>query len=411
MTGIARINCEDKLNPSLRKLWKISVFFFVLCNTAFSSQFSLMILSTISLYFLLVVSAICIISSGVIKLNLFVMSFAGFLAITLVGCLYSSNSNCFSHVYDCFVCVCLVFCFLNFIYDYHDVEFIFKAFMISGIVMDFYIMSIYGTGFVEAIFTQTRIGEIVGNSNNVGLKSCYSALIALFFLLNEKQSRRIKALYAFIIIVGVFFSLITASKKVVILLLLGFVYLFLFSNQRKRFLVVTRNLFIGLCVIALFIYLVYNSTYFEYLKIRIDDLISFLSEGDGNSSDQKRMRFLIEGFEVFKKHFLFGDGTLSSVNYFDTYSHSNFIEILMNHGIVGFGVFYFVYPLVIYRCYKYKRVDTEGVNMSRFCLLVFVSILVLSIALVYYMYVYYQLLLAVASSYVLNPNMMVWRER
>ena len=146
------------------------------------------------------------------------------------------------------------------------------------------------------------------------------------------------------------------------------------------------------------------------MRIRIDELLDLLINGGGNRSDQKRVRFLVEGFSIFLQNFFIGDGTAASYNYFDTYSHSNILEILLNNGILGFLVFYFAYPIVIFQCIKKRQLQTSEVNMSNLCLFLFLSILVLSIALVYYTFIYYEVLLAVAAAYVLNDNMMKERK-
>ncbi|MBQ2862897.1 MAG: O-antigen ligase family protein, partial [Clostridia bacterium] len=391
------------------KLWKFAVFAYIICNTAFASQSYLMMLNSYALYFLLGISIVCIISSRIVKINLFLFSCAAFMVVLLFGNFYTTSSYAFSYTYDFFVCLCIVVCILNFVRSSEDVEFIFKSLMIAGIVLDFYVLSIYGSGFIDAIMAQTRVGEVAGNVNDVGLKSCYSALIALFFLLNEKN-RKARIPYLLVILVGVFFSLVTASKKVLILLIIGFVFIFIFTGKKKNVLVIFRNTLIALIASAIVVFLIYNVKYFDYMRVRFDELFDLLINGGGNSSDQKRMRFLIEGFEVFLQKPFFGDGTAASFNYFDTYSHSNFLEIMMNHGMLGFVIYYLCYPVVIFRCFKYRKLKTEGLNLSYLCLFFYLSILVLSIALVYYTFIYYQIVLSVAAAYVLNGDMIVRKD-
>ena len=410
MTDINRIGDSSKLNPSMRKLWKISLWMYLICNTAFASQSYLMMLNSYAMYFFLVLSMLCILSAGELKFNAYTISVVAFMMIILGGNLYSTSSYAISYTYDFFVSFCIVFCIMNYIENELDIEFIFKTLMVGGIVLDFYVLSIYGAGFIDAIMEQNRVGEVAGNVNDVGLKSCYAALIALFFLLNHKNKIH-KLLYISVCVIGAFFSIITASKKVLILLLLGCVYMFVFTGiKKKNFLVILRNLGIAIVASALILVLIYNLKYFEYMRVRIDELFDMLLNGGGNSSDQKRMRFLVEGLAVFAQNPIFGDGTAASFNYFNTYSHSNFVEILMNHGLVGFVAYYFAYPIAIYRCFKKKKENTERTNLSALCLFFYISILILSIALVYYTFIYYHILLSVSAAYVLNRNMNAKRE-
>ncbi len=405
MTDIKKVDNTSTLNSGLRKLWKFALFAYIICNTAFASQSYLMMLNSYAMYFFIGVSLLCIITSGVIRFNYYMLSFIAFTVVLIAGNLYTESSHAFSYTYDFFVAFCIVFCVMNYIENENDIQFIFQSLMIGGMVLDVYVLSIYGSNFITAIMEQTRVGEVAGNVNDVGLKSCYASLIALYFLLNHKQKIN-KLFYVIVCVVGVFFSIITASKKVLILLVIGFLFIFILSGDKKKnALIAIRNVLIAVFAAVLVVYLIYNVKYFEYMKIRIDEIFDMLINGGGNSSDQKRMRFLVEGFQVFVQNPLFGDGTAASFNYFGTYSHSNFVEILMNHGVFGFVAYYFCYPIVIFRCISKGKQKTKKMNLSYLCLFVYLSILVLSIALVYYTFIYYHILLAVSAAYVLNSGM------
>lgn len=404
MTDIKTINRENRINSSLKSLWKISLLLYIVCNTAFASKSYLMMLNSYAMYFFLGVSVICIAACGFLRFNLYTLSMLIFIPVMLLGNLYSKSSYAISYTYDYFVAFCIVFCIMNYIEGTEDIIFIFKCLMIGGLVLDIYVLSIYGSGFIDAIMSQTRVGEVAGNVNDVGLKSCYSALIALYFIFNSNQNKY-KPFYLILCVVCIFFSLITASKKVLILLIIGVVFLFLFNGKKKNVLKIIRNILLAVSVSLLFIYLVYNVKYFEYLRIRVDELFKTLLNSGGNSSDQKRMRFLIEGMRVFYEHPFLGDGTAASFKYFGTYSHSNFVELLMNHGILGFVCFYFSYPIIIFRCFKKRTLKESETDMTYMCLFLFLSIIILSVALVYYTFVYYQILLAVSAAYVLNSSM------
>ena len=402
MTNTIQVKKPSELNSSLRKLWKFSLCLYIICNTAFSSKSVLMMLNSYAMYFFLGVSLLCIFVRGEIKFNLYTISMVVFLCILLLGDLYSNSFAALAYTYDYFVTFCIVFCVVNYISSEHDVEFVLKTLMWGGVVLDLYVLSIYGSGFIDAIVEQTRVGEVAGNANDVGLKSGFSAIIALFYFFKDKSKR---PLYVTVCGITMFFAIITASKKVLIFLLLGILFMSFQNRKKQNVLISIRNFLIAIVLTALMILIVYNVKYFEYMRIRIDDFLNMIIKGEGGSgSDQKRMTFLIEGLRVFAHNPVFGDGTAASFTYFGTYSHSNIIEILMNHGIVGFSVYYLCYPFVFAKCWVSRKRRTDGVNLSSVCLFFYLSIVILSVALVYYVFVYYNLLLSVLAAYALNIN-------
>ena len=199
---------------NLRKVWQFSILLFMFFHVAFYFTGTyLSFLNPLSMYFFLFVSAICIFQKGYIKLNYFLVPMFVFIALLIIGMLYSKQ-YVYEPLYSYFVTLCIVFCFVNYIESEKDVEYIFKAIMYGGILMVFYAISIYGSSFINAILSHKRVGEIVGNANDVGLRACYSSLIALFFLLNEKCKKIKKIDYVNAFLYGLYYTLTTKGKKI-----------------------------------------------------------------------------------------------------------------------------------------------------------------------------------------------------
>lgn len=402
MQAINKDSIFSVFNINFRKLWQFSILLFTVCHVAFYyTSTPLAFLNPVSMYFFLFVSFVCILQKGYIKINYYLIPMLIFLPLLIFGLLYS-KIYAYDIFYSFFVTVCIVFCFINYIENEKDAEYLFKAFMYGGILMVLYSLVLYGDGFIAAILDHTRVGSVVGNANEVGLRACYSSLIALYFFLNERSYKLYKLVYSFIIVCGTLFSLLTASKKVLLLLAFGFVYIFVVSVKKKNLFNLLKGLFIAAIFIAVVIYVIYNVEFFEFMKIRFESAINFFINGSGTTSDKERWHFLTEGFGIFLDNIFFGDGTGASYYYFGTYSHSNFIEILMNYGIVGFAVFYSVYPTIVFDCFRGARINTQRTNLSYLSLFMVLSIVYLSIALVYYNILHYQMILAVSVTYVIN---------
>ena len=391
-----------RLNIDFRKLWQFSILIYMVCHVAFyySGSF-LSFLNPITMYFFLFVSAFCMFQKGYVKINYYLVPMFVFLVLLIIGFLYADMFK-FEVFYKYFVITCIAFCFINYIESEKDIEYILKAVMCGGIVMVIYSAAIYGDSLITDILNHSRIGENVGNANEVGLRASYSALIALYFLLNEKGKKASKIIYACVIPVGLLYSLLTASKKVLLLLAFGIVYMLIVSIKKKSAFSLLKALVISTAVIAVVIYIIYNVKYFEFMRDRIEQMIRFITNGSGSGSDNERWYFMTTGFRVFMDNLFLGDGTGASYYHFDTYSHSNFIELLMNYGLVGFAVFYSPYPAMIYDCICCRKHKTERTNLSFLCLFIILSILYLSVALVYYNDLFYQLLLTVSVTYAIN---------
>ena len=385
-------------------MWKFTLALFILSNTIFTfTDYTL--INSIALYIFIGVSLIAIIAKGEVKFTFYIFSIIAFFLMMIIGIFYSDNNHALNVTYSFFVVLCLVFSMYNYIEYNSDIKFIFKCFLYGGILMDFYILLYYGSDFVSLLSSGDRVGDIAGNLNDVGMKSAYSALMALYLILNDKLKLKGKILYYLLTFIGVFFSLITGSKKVVLLLFLGCAIIFIFRKNKTISTAQTIKNFI-LAFVAIFaVYLIiYNIPVFSVIRNRIDKFVMFIT-GESNAtsgSSYLRSKYIREGFSVFMQKPIIGDGTASSYTYFGTYSHCNFVEILMNHGLVGFLVFYIPYPFILYKGIASFFKNKHTNDLLVLSLFVFISVLVLSMAMIYYTSLYFQSLLVISSTYILN---------
>ena len=388
----------------MRSLWKFSLVLYIICSIAFLSKSTLMMLNSIALYLFLGVSFICILLKKTVKINIYLAFTFVFLLYIIIGTLYNNNqSMAMSIAYEFFVVVCMLFCIYNYVESEEDIVLVFKTVMFGGLVLNIYTVFLYGGGIFDALVNEARVGGLAGNLNFVGMKSAYSALIAMFFLLNGNISLFKKVTYSTIIVFCSFFALITASRKVLLLLVAGVFFLFLFrKNKKRKPLAVFKNFVIAIACAAVVLLIIFNVDYFDDIAYRFEEMLNLFINGSGEvGSDKKRIRYIKTGLEVFVNNPVLGDGTAASYNYFNTYSHCNFVEILMNNGIIGFILFYFCYPIFFVKAAKKIRDERKtDTNMSLLCLLVVLSIVLLSFGFVYYTMPYFQILIAASFSYV-----------
>ena len=239
---------------------------------------------------------------------------------------------------------------------------------------------------------ETRIGlGTVGdmwNANDIGLKMCVGLGIALYFLYeSDKVYKRLIYLAACIIFIAI--ALLTGSRTA-LFMVYGIVFLIIFIRSKgvNR---VYAILFLIVFSIGLFVLIMNYEPLYNVIGERVEDMINGLfGQGTDDGSFNYRVRFIEYGLHWFGERPLFGYGAgnfseLSAAQFgekFDTYSHNNFIEMLVNGGLVGFIIYYAVYFYVLFKLLRYVFIEKDLIAIILFTLNL-VS-LVLQVAMVSY---------------------------
>lgn len=389
----------DMKRTMLQKLWSFSIFAYIVCMTAFTGTESTTILNKVSLYFFLFVSAANILALGKVKWNFFIVSIFLYLAVLIIGYFYTpSPKEGYEALYD-FITVCIICLFtVNFVDSEERVYLILDAFIIGGLILCIYGFSIYGTSVFEKIINSNnivRVGNELGNANAVGMSYAYAVLFSLFMLINRKNRHWKSVIYVLTIGVCSVFALLTGSKKAFLLLLCGVVIVFFLKKEnRNAFFKKTLLAILGIGILLVIVYAIKNFEMFRAISLRFDELIALLTSGAGNESDNARVSLIEGGLAVFSSYPLLGAGTAASYYYFGVYAHNNYVEILMNTGIIGFLIFYSSYAVVLFRLLKS---DSRKSALNVCGILIIVMHLILGFALVYYFDRYDQIMIAMVS--------------
>lgn len=230
--------------------------------------------------------------------------------------------------------------------DENDIKFLLKAFVLAAVVQCIYMLYVYGVDILKAISEgdeQVRLGGEVSNANSVGISFALGYIISLYFFVNEKMLIHRRVYYGVVMIIGFVFGLLSGSRKVLVLLLTGsFALLFLRNIDAKN---VIKSAF-GVLLAGIVFWIMYDLMSTNSLFSVVNDRFTALIEGlkdksQLDNSSNVRFQMIRVGWAVFKANPVFGRGLYASYAYFRTYSHNNFIEILMNTGIVGFLIFYY----------------------------------------------------------------------
>lgn len=207
-------------------------------------------------------------------------------------------------------------------------------------------------------YGQARIGDTAsGNVNTLAVYLGTMSVPILFSLIFQKK-RSLIIIYTLLI----FFMLLTGSKKT-------FIYvgssMALFAYFKNKFNIFKYLPYIFSLVLIVIIILRIDYLY-NIIGFRILDFLGTIGFNvfyyNPSYSTEMRASMLEVGLKFFSNHPIFGNGWGYFTKYsgFATYSHNNMIELLVNYGLIGFCLYYFIYIYLLYKLIKiYKKFRSQ----------------------------------------------------
>lgn len=192
-----------------------------------------------------------------------------------------------------------------------------------------------------ATWGSTKMGGITGQwRNSAGYYACFAAMLGAYLAVAKKC--RVWPYVVFL----VSFALITGSRKVILHLGLGVLFLIIFNWPRVRR-IPRKYLLSGLAALAVALAAAYQIPQVkEVYGPRLIALVNFSIE---NSSRDERIFFVSKAWEMFVQRPLQGWGIDNFKSYLQyqhywnvTYSHNNYMELLADFGLIGAALFYWL---------------------------------------------------------------------
>lgn len=391
----------------MHKIWTVTLMFYIICNGAFSYG-DLKILNTLALYLFFGVSMLIILIKGKVRLDLTIVTLIIYAILMLVGMLYTPTSanKVTGVVYDYITMLVLVVCVIQYIREVADLENIMFAYMLAGLALAIYVYAQYGNEFWTILQENAqqedqnridRLGSELANANTISMLAAFSVVIGIYQLIFNRKNLITTVFCVAVVVFCFIVSMAAGSKKSLIIIFVSFVAMYFYNAiGSKNFLKQLRNLLLTIAAIVAVVVLLTRIPIFSVVVTRYESFFSFMEGGQGTTSEIDRMNLISKGMEVWWNHPLFGAGTYASGHYLGVYAHNNFVELLVNSGLVGLIVFYTVY---IVTGYKYIRNSIKYKNNSKIVILlfaVFLSVLISGVAMVYYYDRYFMILIATA---------------
>ncbi len=219
---------------------------------------------------------------------------------------------------------------------------------ISYVVLGIYMIYSYG---ISLLFSGSlsRIGNEISRINTLGMSLAFGAVFSFYYFYTHKKNLMILPV-GFLTLMSSF----TGSRKAIIVIFIGIFLLMLqdIKIDKTRF---VRNLII----VVIFFAILLSLASFDLVFTRLESALSVISgKGSVDRSTYLRMEMISTGFEQFLKRPIIGTG-FDSFKYFWakvsgnlTYSHNNYIELMVSGGLLALFIYYGTYIYLLKNIWK-----------------------------------------------------------
>ena len=299
---------------------------------------------------------------GKFHINYYVICMALFVVYSLVLTFFTtkdlgySKTLLSSHAFA--VALFILFAFTD------DYKYFFSIIFGSFFVLAAYFVILYAPELIKDGNSIGRLGEELGNVNNVGMTFCFATIFCLF-LTYKYRGKAYFLLIPAVIFVGCL--VLTGSRGAYIVLAAVLIaYLYLFVGKGNLLIYV-------LALVSLFCLL--------FLILQIPELAAFRkrfyamftapeSPYNADRSSLERMSMFIDGLKLWTKELFIGHG-VGGFKYntaYPHYSHNTISEVLANTGLIGAIMFFYPYVRTSYLNFK------KGMKKPLFTLFVIVLV-------------------------------------
>lgn len=256
-------------------------------------------------------------------------------------------------------------------------EYLIKCLYIAGITLLGYAVYTYGLSEVIEMMTgsrNVRLGGEINQANLFGMMNATTCIIAFYYLFYR---RRFKVFHIAVLALAFLFAMSSGSRKALLIVCIGALFLIYKKygiRQVYKVIVIVSILsvvFIGAIQLPVF----------ETINYRMEQLVKqFSGESGGDTSSQIRTNMITDGWNLYKDRILtgFGINNYRIVSRYGTYAHNNFIEILVDTGLIGFILYYLIYWNALKNLWNMK----SDAGKALFC--VFLVRLMMEVAMVTY---------------------------
>ena len=387
-----------------------SVVMYLVLSTVFEeSKTGLSRYASVGIMICLICCSVYVFVTRKIRIEKWMVSLFVFGIILTVSMFYSPSSSIIksTYIYRYWTSWILLIFVSNVVQDENDIQIIIHGYILAGVFLAIYVYSFYGIRSLSSL--TSRLTNEIANQNSIGIRCACSFIFSMVELGTQKNRTRL--LYLVPMVITLPACLYSGSRKSVILILICvFVFILLYSEDKQT----VKRLLVGAIIIGGVIYIIRNVSAFLVINNRFEQLFSMFGRGNAllDTGDMNRMTFLKKGMEAFRKSPIWGNGFVYSYALLGTYSHNNYVELLMNNGIIGFVAYYTIHSGIIISMIRIRKTSNR---ISAIIGVILIILLFLDVGSVNYYSRYVLVLLCVAEKlvilYRLNTNKTIIRWR
>lgn len=308
--------------------------------------------NAIAALFILSVAIKMLMEKRRIIFNRFLLLYLLFIMACGISCFYAEDQLVsFGRTKTLILYFIFIGILVNYVDNYDKLINLIKYFIFAGMIATIFIL------IKSNIYSGKRLGDLLGNINRIGLIIGISMLFSIYFVLFEE-----KYLYIVPTVITMVMILLTGSRVAFVFIFLGSVFLTYFKNKNSSKGKIIKNIIILILVSFLLYYLIFNvSIFYSVLGKRLENILKFIRNEEVNEGSIFVRAYMTKfGFEMFKKRPLIGYGIdnfrillENSIN-MKTYAHNNYIELLVDVGILGAIIYYAIYVQAVLYLKKVK---------------------------------------------------------
>lgn len=301
--------------------------------------------------------------------------YVGLLAISLVSSLYSVSNDTWVYTSNIIDILFIGCCFSICLRDEESIKRYLFFFSICGGIIFAVLMS------RNLLYVDDRLGRsLTGDNTNsfaMYLMLTLFAAIGAFYLINNIV---IRVTCVGICILDIYMLMLSGGRKYILVPIVLITGMSMMQTSGVKN-IIKRLAIISLIIIGVMIgwkYMLSNPVLYQSIGVRFVNRVSV----------NNRELYIMKGLEFFFRSPIWGHGE----NAFSTliipfhgspiYSHDNYIELLTNHGLIGFIWFYYFYFKVLIN--NFKEAKKTRNQIAIYCTCLMVSLLFLDIGIISY---------------------------
>lgn len=353
----------SKGKNGLKDLAIFSVGAYVIFSTVFDTfTTKLSGLSSVFIYLCAFCCALYVLQRGKVRIDYI----SGALMVTgvlfLVTALYTPASDSIVKMYlhRYIASVVLVVMVSNVVTEREDVEKILNCYVIAGVLLSLTMYYMYG--FKNLAASLERLDGQLGNQNITGISCAFTIIISVYLFTVKKKGNRFWYILSIVLCTPA--VMFTGSRKSLLIIIVALIA-FLFSYSRNT--AFLTKAFVVLVILITAYVVIFYVPAFSMIKERLLATLVLFGENaaeDALKGDTNRINYIKQGLSEFLKSPIWGNGFCYSYYYLSKYTHNNYVELLMNGGLLTFGAYYSMYASIWKRASALARKHKDLIRSS-----------------------------------------------